>query len=163
MPTLLAALFLVTAAPQIAEIHAPAEVLHAFRPASRVRVVSVWATWCAPCVAEIGDVQAISDHFRDKGIEVIGVSLDDMIPGQRAATKASLAHFLELRHIRFRNVYYTGSGDALADEFHFDGAIPVTLVFDENGHELMRNEGPLDRKWFMQQLETLIAKRRAAK
>lgn len=160
MPALLAALLLLA---PVGDVQNVTDVLHAFRPASRVRVVSVWATWCAPCVAEIGEVQAISDQFRDKGVEVIGVSLDDMIPGERAKTKANLAKFLEQRHVRFRNVYFTGRANELADELRFDGSIPITIVFDENGHELLRNEGSLDKTWFTRQLETLIAKRRASK
>jgi len=160
MPALIAALLLLA---PLNDVQNVTDVLHAFRPASRVRVVSVWATWCAPCVAEIGDVQAISDRFHDKGVEVIGVSLDDMIPGERATTKANLAKFLEQRHVRFRNVYFTGRAPELAEELRFDGSIPITIVFDENGHELLRNEGPLDKNWFTKQLETLIAKRRSSK
>ena len=163
MPAFLAALLLLAPLAPVNDVQNVTDVLHAFRPASHVRVVSVWATWCAPCVAEIGDVQAISDDFRDKGVEVIGVSLDDMIPGERAATKAKVAKFLQERHVRFRNVYFTGRANDLADELRFDGSIPITLVFDENGHELLRNEGVLDKKWFTQQLETQIAKRRASK
>ena len=160
MAALLAALLLLAPLNDVRDVTA---VLHAFRPAARVRVVSVWATWCAPCVAEIGDVQAISDQFRAKGVEVIGVSLDDMIPGERAATKANVAKFLEQRHVRFRNVYFTVRANELADELRFDGSIPITIVFDRNGHELLRNEGPLDKKWFTKQLETLIAGRRTSK
>jgi thiol-disulfide isomerase/thioredoxin len=160
MHALLLALLL---AGDLAEVRTAGDVLHSFRKESRVRVVSVWATWCAPCVAEIGDVQAIADQFHGKRVEVIGVSLDDMIPGERAATKTRVAQFLEQRHVRFRNVYYTGAANELADDFRFDGSIPITLVFDENGHELLRNEGVLDKKWLAAQLETLIAKRRTTK
>lgn len=156
-------LTLSTSAAEVAEVQRADDVLQAFRPASRVRVVSVWATWCVPCVAEIADVQAISDAFRAKGVEVIGVSLDDMIPGERANTKAALARFLGERGIRFRNIYYTGGANELADRFRFDGSIPITLVFDANGHELLRNEGALDRAWFRRQLEQLTAKRRTGK
>jgi len=160
---MLALLMALVLATDLAEVRTSGDVLHSFRKESRVRVVSVWATWCAPCVAEIADVQAIADQFRGRRVEVIGVSLDDMIPGDRTATKTRVASFLEQRHVRFRNVYYTGAANDLADDFRFDGSIPITLVFDENGHELLRNEGVLDRKWFITQLETLIAKRRTTK
>lgn len=158
-----ALLMMLLLATDLAEVRTAGDVLQAFRKPSQVRVVSVWATWCAPCVAEIGDVQAIADQFRDKRVEVIGVSLDDMIPGERAATKTKVARFLTQKKVRFRNVYYTGAANELADDFRFDGSIPITLVFDENGHELLRNEGVLDRKWLTTQLETLIAKRRTTK
>src|ERR1700682_109541 len=87
---LLSALLLLLAAaptPQLAEVHTMADVLRTFREQSRVRVVNVWATWCAPCVAEIGDLQTIATDFRGKGVEVVGISLDDALPGDRAASK----------------------------------------------------------------------------
>src|SRR5258707_1012421 len=84
---------------EFAEVRTLSDVLHAFRPASRIRVVNVWATWCAPCVAEIGDVQALADKLSDSRVEVIGVSLDDAIPGDRTASKEKLQRFLTGRHI----------------------------------------------------------------
>jgi len=158
---MLAALLLLVASAAAApkdlpEVRTLGEVLHAFRPASRIRVVNVWATWCAPCVAEIGDVQALADKVRGSPVEVIGVSLDDAIPGDRAAAKEKLQRFLASRHIRFRNVYYVGRPSAFADELRFDGTIPITIVYDPNGHELARNEGKLDLAWFQRTLAELV-------
>jgi thiol-disulfide isomerase/thioredoxin len=150
-------LFLATAAstPPLAEVHTMGDVLGAFRERSRVRVVNVWATWCAPCVAEIGDLQAIATEFRAKGVEVVGVSLDDAIPGDRASSKTKVQRFLGARSIQFRNVYYIGAPSELADELRFDGTIPITIVYDMNGHELARNEGKLDVAWFRRTLTDL--------
>lgn len=138
------------------EVQTLGEVLHAFRPASRIRVVNVWATWCAPCVAEIGDVQVLADKVSGSRVEVIGVSLDDAIPGDRAAAKEKLQRFLDARHIHFRNVYYVGRPSEFADELRFDGTIPITIVYDPNGHELARNEGKLDLAWFQHTLAELV-------
>ncbi len=138
------------------EVQTLGDVLHAFRPASRIRVVNVWATWCAPCVAEIADIQSLADKLGGTPVEVIGVSLDDAIPGDRAAAKKQLQRFLASRHIRFRNVYYVGRPSELADELRFDGTIPITIVYDPNGRELARNEGKLDMAWFQHTLADLV-------
>lgn len=157
---MLAALLLLLASAatttNLPEVRTLDDVLHAFRPASRIRVVNVWATWCAPCVAEIGDVQALADKLGNSHVEVIGVSLDDAIPGDRTASKEKLQRFLTGRHIRFRNVYYVGRPSELADELRFDGTIPITIVYDPNGHELARNEGKLDLVWFQRTLADLV-------
>ena len=42
-----------------------------------VVLVDFWATWCAPCVAELPAVNALLAEFGDRGLKVIGVSLDD--------------------------------------------------------------------------------------
>jgi len=40
-------------------------------------VVNFWGTWCPPCRREIPDLARLYDEYKDKGIEIIGVSLND--------------------------------------------------------------------------------------
>src|SRR5213592_3632658 len=102
----IALLAAVTAHADLAEVHTFDDVMQAFRGESRVRVVNVWATWCAPCVAEIGEIQSVADKYRAKGVEVVGVSLDDAVGGERVAAKKHVLDFLAKRNIHFRNVYF---------------------------------------------------------
>ncbi|MFN0015628.1 MAG: redoxin family protein, partial [Saprospiraceae bacterium] len=41
-----------------------------------VYVLNFWATWCAPCVAELPDFEKISSEYADKGVRVVLVSTD---------------------------------------------------------------------------------------
>jgi thiol-disulfide isomerase/thioredoxin len=43
----------------------------------KVVLIDFWATWCAPCRAEVPNVVAAYKKYHDKGFEVIGISLDD--------------------------------------------------------------------------------------
>src|SRR5687768_14180878 len=43
----------------------------------KVVVVNYWATWCAPCVEEFPDLVKLQNSYRDKGLVVIGVSMDE--------------------------------------------------------------------------------------
>lgn len=42
----------------------------------RVALVDVWATWCAPCVAAMPELQALHNRFKDRGFTVVGVMTD---------------------------------------------------------------------------------------
>jgi len=141
------------------EVRSGDAVLRSFPSDARIRVVNIWATWCVPCVAEMPQLDAISAALRKDGVEFIGVSLDDAIPGDRGERKQLVTRFLAQKHIRFRNVYYVGRTSELADRFRFDGSIPITIVFDAGGHELFRNEGVIDAAKFRRKLDDLIKRR----
>lgn len=123
----------------------------------RLRVVNVWATWCVPCVDEMPDLEKVHQNFRGRGVEVIGVSLDDAIPGDRAKTKAKVSRFLTEKKITFANLYYTGHTADIAEWFDFSGEIPATLVYDADGRLRARVEGRIDSKAFRSTLERLLA------
>lgn len=45
-----------------------------------VYLINFWATWCAPCVAELPAIKAVEKKYADKKFKVLLVSLD--MPGQ---------------------------------------------------------------------------------
>jgi thiol-disulfide isomerase/thioredoxin len=150
----------VTAQAEVREVKDLEEIQHAFRADARIRVVSVWATWCAPCVAEIGGINDVAKSFRKSPVEIVGVSLDDAVASNRQEGKQKLSRFLAEKKVTFPNLYYTGKPGDLADEMHFEGAIPVTIVFDRYGREIARGEGVLDMKWLRDTLKMLEEKTR---
>lgn len=135
-----------------------AEVAQAFSPEAKLRVVNLWATWCVPCVAEMPDLQAIDDSFTSGQVEIIGVSLDDAIPGKRAERQALVRRFLDQKKINFKIAYFVGNTAKLADEYNYDAEIPITLVFDRSGKELLRHQGVLNRTDFASKLRALLKK-----
>jgi len=43
----------------------------------KVLVVDFWATWCGPCVRQVPQLADLSRRYRDKGLEVVGLTFDD--------------------------------------------------------------------------------------
>lgn len=130
----------------------PAKIATVFPAAAKLRVLNVWALWCAPCVEEMPDLRAIDETFGSE-VAVAGVSLDDMMPDAKPAQTVS---FLDRQRIAFPNVYYTGKMDALLDRLDFNGSIPITIVYDRAGKELWRHQGRIDRTKTIAHLRDLL-------
>lgn len=142
----------------LTEIATPDRVAASFAAGS-LHVVNLWATWCAPCVAEMDDLRAVEAQFRGKGVRFVGVTLDDAIPGDRAETKAKVARFLDKKKITYVNLYYTGRVPAIQDHFDFEGEIPITLIYDARGKEVFRHQGRIDRATLAAEITKHLGKR----
>jgi thiol-disulfide isomerase/thioredoxin len=153
--TFLSLLAFSAGAADLRSIKEPAKIASVFPRQTRLRLVNVWAMWCVPCVEEMPDLRAIDDAFGGE-LAMAGVSLDDMLPG---ASPKPVASLLDKHKIAFPNVYYTGNADALADFLKFDGAIPITIVYDRNGKELWRHEGRIDRNETIARLRDLLRRK----
>lgn len=140
------------------EVRAPADVAGAFAPSSRLRVINLWATWCAPCVAEMPELRAVDQAFKPTEVELIGVSFDDVLPGDRGETKKKVQKFLARRSIEYKNLYYVGRMKWMNEFFKFGGELPLTIVLDSKGKEIARHQGPIDEAKFIAQLRTLLRK-----
>jgi len=143
----------------LVEIREPSRVADSFSPKALVRVVNVWATWCVPCVEEMDDLRAISTMFGTR-VSLVGVSLDDMIPGDRGAIRQKVQHFLDNKRIQYINIYYRGSSDALADTLRFNGEIPITIIYDRSGREVWRQQGKIDRNKAIAEIRKQLGRNR---
>jgi len=42
----------------------------------KILVVDIWATWCEPCIAEIPRFNQLSDEYKDKAVQVVGITVE---------------------------------------------------------------------------------------
>ena len=48
---------------------------------NKLTILNVWATWCPSCIAELPELQKISEAFADQGVQVVGVVQDGVSEG----------------------------------------------------------------------------------
>lgn len=145
----------VAAAAEMRDVADATQLQSLFPNEARVRLVNVWATWCAPCVAEMPDLRAIDSLFGPE-LAILGISMDDAVPG---IEKAKVTGFLDKAKIAFPNIYYTGIPDKLAEHLQFAGEIPVTIIYDRSGKELWRHQGRIDKEKTIAMIRGLLRRK----
>ena len=116
----------------------------------RPLLLNLWATWCAPCVAEMPKLDALAQQQADK-LQVVTISQDlrgkELVAPWWAAHKPVLLQPYtdpELHMLAALN-----GGDVGA------GSLPTTVLYDKNGKEVWRMMGAMD--WTGPRAKELLA------
>ena len=98
----------------------------------KVVIVNFWATWCPPCRAEIPDLIALQDKYKDQ-LQIIGISDDDDPPA--TVKKWAVDHKM--------NYPIVMSTDALRKVFTGVAALPTSFIVSRESRVVMRHVGML--------------------
>jgi thiol-disulfide isomerase/thioredoxin len=91
----------------------------------RVTVIDFWATWCAPCLAEMPRLKRIRESYSRSELEILGVALE---PGARR----TLVSWLNRNRVDWPQIHERGYDSTLATAFGVR-ALPATIVVDADG------------------------------
>ncbi|MDB6168713.1 MAG: Redoxin domain protein [Verrucomicrobia bacterium] len=97
----------------------------------KVVVIDFWATWCAPCRAELPGYIALQDKYRGDGLVIVGISVDRL--GPKVVKKFIADHGM--------NYQVVMGDDEVQEAFGGMDGIPTTFIIDRAGNIRDRKTG----------------------
>lgn len=127
--------------------------------ADQFQLVSVWATWCAPCTKELPETAEVARTFSGRGLAWVTISIDE------PRNKGAVLEMLRSRGAGGMNYIFTGRelrdlATALdVRDTDWEGAPPHTLLFAPGGRVIYRHTGPVDRHELEERINAYLDKR----
>lgn len=111
----------------------------------KIVLVNNWASWCAPCIAEMPSIQQLKSNLKGEAIDFVMVSFDED-PNKAIA-------FMRVKDFDL-DVYFPGKNYPYSTS-----SIPVTFVLDKKGNVVFKHEGMFDytNGEFVSKLRALMA------
>ena len=94
-------------------------------------LIDFWAAWCGPCMREMPNVKKLYADFKDKGFEILGVSLDKTKPAWTNAIKNNNLTWKHVSDIKFWQ-------SIVVPMYNISG-IPYTVLLDKEGKIVAKN------------------------
>lgn len=100
----------------------------------KVVLLNIWATWCHPCRTEIPELRGIHAKYKDRGLELVGVSVDS------DGTDEAIRSFMQDFEMTFP--VWRDPEERISTRFLAVG-VPATFLIDREGILRWRKTGPI--------------------
>lgn len=91
----------------------------------RLLVVNFWATWCAPCIEEMPDLQKVQGEYAERGVTIVGIAIDNA---------SAVKRFRDEQNVDLPLLVAGAAGTELARQLgNASGALPYTVLLDHSG------------------------------
>ena len=96
-------------------------------------LINFWATWCAPCVRELPEIDRFHREFGPRGWQVLGLAIDSPTPVREFLAKVKVGFPVGLAGLEGTDlVFQLGNPQ---------GGLPFTVMIDAGGKVLQRKLG----------------------
>ena len=114
-------------------------------------LLDIWGSWCGPCVADVPDMKAAYERFRDRGFEIVGLDYE------LSKTADQVRPFLEEKGVRWVN----GTPESVKHLVHERlriSSFPTLILLDPQGVVIQTQPGQLRGKRLLETLEKIFEK-----
>lgn len=126
------------------DAHGVRRKLSSFIPQNGYLYIDLWSSACAPCIAEFPELEKTYSQYKEKGLNILLISIDKDRDDFQAAMKKY--------QIKFTSLIDTTEGEKVKENFPFSG-IPHGILINSNG-EIVANQ--LHNGLLKKELEELI-------
>ena len=113
----------------------------------KVVLLDFWATWCDPCREETPHFVELQREFADRGLQIIGVSMDD--------TSEPVRYFYQQFHVNYPVVMGSAkTGEAYGGVL----GLPIVFLLDREGRIVAKHMGPTKAGTFDREIAALLSK-----
>jgi peroxiredoxin len=111
----------------------------------KVVIVNFWATWCGPCKTEIPDFVKLYAEYKDKGLVVVGISIDD--------SPQQLQAFMKQFNMNYPVLQMTQDVESAWGPFY---GYPTSFIVARDGSICAKHLGPATKEQFEQEIKSLL-------
>ncbi|MGA9120110.1 MAG: TlpA family protein disulfide reductase [Bacteroidota bacterium] len=110
----------------------------------KVVILDFWATWCPPCRREIPDFIRLQSEYQSKGVQIVGIALDEPEKVKAFALNAGMNYPVLL------------GNDDVSYQYGGISGIPTTFIIDRKGNIVQRFEGFTPKDEFEGEIQKLL-------
>lgn len=100
---------------------------------AKVTILDFWASWCGPCRKENPNVVKMYNQYHDKGLEIVGISLD------KAQQKDRWLKAIEQDGLTWKHVSNLQGWQEPIAQTYGVRSIPATYILDKDGKIVAKN------------------------
>ncbi len=107
----------------------------------KLRLITVWASWCGPCVQEFPDFVIIDRIYRSRQFEFVSINADQL------SRKDNVLKFLQKNEASNKNYIFNSDNNSAfveAVDPKWSGALPYTMLVEQGGNIIYRIQGPVN-------------------
>ncbi len=117
----------------------------------KVIMLNFWATWCGPCQIEIPDFIDYQARYADKGLQIIGVGLDEVRKLKNYVRTVGINYPILQADPELQYSLLKQWGDPF-------GVLPFTVIIARDGHLVFMQQGIFNQQAFEAIVKPLLEK-----